>query len=372
MNSSIPKQIRAPVHRVGAEHYLLVMLLSFASAVLLTRLFLELTGYPQFGGGDLHIAHVLWGGLLLFASTLSLLMMSNRRSYPLAAAIGGVGVGLFVDEVGQFITRTNDYFHPVAAPIIYATFLLTVLLYLRVRRPKSFDTRSELYWALETLQEVLDHDLEQHEYHQLEHQLNSVAEKTGSPVYRSLSAHLLDFLHSEHVVIVSVETGWLTRLFEMSCQLGRGLFSPVRLKAALIGGLAALGLWELWDLVQLLMAAQDPARFREMVVMWNEFGDSASITSIFWFVTRVVIEGSAGFLMAISTLLLIFRRERAGSSLGVLSLIFSLTTVNLVAFYVDQFSTILVALIQFILLLTALLYQSRLEDLESGDDLDNN
>jgi hypothetical protein len=41
--------------------------------------------------------------------------------------------------------------------------------------------------------------------------------------------------------------------------------------------------------------------------------------------------------------------------------VFALTAVNLVAFYVDQFSTILNALIQFILLVSALLLQNQLD-----------
>ena len=62
--------VRKPVKREGAEKYLLYTLLSFAASVALTRLFLELTGYPQLGSSELHIAHVLWGGLLLFVASL--------------------------------------------------------------------------------------------------------------------------------------------------------------------------------------------------------------------------------------------------------------------------------------------------------------
>jgi hypothetical protein len=115
-------QIRRPVRRQGAEQYLLVTLLSFAGAVTVTRLFLALTGYPQLGGGDLHIAHALWGGLLLFIAALFPLMFANRWAYLVNAALAGVGVGLFIDEVGKFMTRTNNYFYPLAAPIVYGFF----------------------------------------------------------------------------------------------------------------------------------------------------------------------------------------------------------------------------------------------------------
>jgi len=129
----------------------MLTMLSFAASVSLTRLFLELTGYPQLGDAELHIAHVLWGGLLLFVAALLPLIYANRWVYDVSALLAGIGVGLFIDEVGKFITQSNDYFYPAAAPIVYAVFLLTVLLFIRVRTPISTDSRAELYRALESI-----------------------------------------------------------------------------------------------------------------------------------------------------------------------------------------------------------------------------
>ena len=50
---------RSPIFQHRVNEYLLITLISFAASVSLARLFLEITGYPQLGGGDLHIAHVL-------------------------------------------------------------------------------------------------------------------------------------------------------------------------------------------------------------------------------------------------------------------------------------------------------------------------
>jgi hypothetical protein len=121
--------IRRPVRRHGAEQYMLVTLLSFAASVTLTRLFLAMTGYPQLGGGELHIAHALWGGLFLFIAALLPLLYANRWVYLAGAILAGLGVGLFIDEIGKFITQSNNYFYPLAAPIVYAFFLATTMLY---------------------------------------------------------------------------------------------------------------------------------------------------------------------------------------------------------------------------------------------------
>ncbi len=53
------------IQREAAERYLFLTLIGFAVSVAVTRFFLSITNYPQIGSGELHIAHVLWGGLLL-------------------------------------------------------------------------------------------------------------------------------------------------------------------------------------------------------------------------------------------------------------------------------------------------------------------
>jgi hypothetical protein len=109
---------RTPVRHHHAHIYVLVTLISFSASVILTRLFLTLTGFPQIGNSEPHIAHVLWGGLLLFISAMVMLILVNTWVYYLGAVLAGVGVGLFIDEVGKFITQSNDYFYPLAMPVI--------------------------------------------------------------------------------------------------------------------------------------------------------------------------------------------------------------------------------------------------------------
>ena len=117
-----------------SSRLMLIVLVSCALTIALTRLFLVLTGYPQIGGSTFHLAHALWGGLALFLASTMALVVQNRGAAVIIALLTGIGFGLFVDEVGKFITQKNDYFFPLAAPIVYASLLLILLFTELARR----------------------------------------------------------------------------------------------------------------------------------------------------------------------------------------------------------------------------------------------
>lgn len=111
----------------NAVPYLMGFITAAVATVLVTRSLLALAGYPQLGGGGLHVAHVLWGGLLLGLGVMLLLSFNGSTVRPVGAFVAGVGFGLFIDEVGKFVTSDNDYFFSPAVAIMYVTIVLFVL-----------------------------------------------------------------------------------------------------------------------------------------------------------------------------------------------------------------------------------------------------
>jgi hypothetical protein len=104
-----------------------LMAIAGIATVLVTRVYLAAAGYPQVGNGTLHIGHVMWGGLLMIVALTVALVWFGAAARTATALLGGVGIGLFVDEVGKYLTRTGDYFFRPAAAIIYLVFALLLV-----------------------------------------------------------------------------------------------------------------------------------------------------------------------------------------------------------------------------------------------------
>ncbi|MFC1926947.1 hypothetical protein ACFLWV_04280 [Chloroflexota bacterium] len=112
------------VRSVYAETLLEDFFVSAVASILAIRFYLQVTGFPQIGGGQLHIAHMLWGGLFMLIALVILLAFLDHRAKVIAAVLGGIGFGAFIDELGKFITSDNDYFFQPTVALIYVIFVL--------------------------------------------------------------------------------------------------------------------------------------------------------------------------------------------------------------------------------------------------------
>jgi hypothetical protein len=154
------------IRNLDAGPLLETFLVSAVAAVLAVRFILGATGYPQLGGRGLHIAHMLWGGALMLAAVLVLLGYLGHRVRRAAAVLAGIGFGLFIDELGKFITSDNNYFYRPAIALIYVVFVLLFLWWRSLERHRVWDEQTYLANALMLLQDAALHDLDPAEkYH---------------------------------------------------------------------------------------------------------------------------------------------------------------------------------------------------------------
>ena len=111
-----------------ARSLLALFFVTAAFSVLSIRLFLALTGYPSLCPGNLYIAHVLLGRVIMMIALVIALAYINKSAYYLVAALGGFGFEAFIYELGKFITGDDDYIYRSAVTLIYLAFVLLYLI----------------------------------------------------------------------------------------------------------------------------------------------------------------------------------------------------------------------------------------------------
>ena len=117
------KKQRYFIRNMDAGTYLEIFLVASVASILAIRAYLAITGYPQLGNSDLHIAHMLWGGVFMVVGIIALSMFLGKAAQYVGVICGGIGFGTFIDEVGKFITQDNDYFYQPSVSIMYVTCL---------------------------------------------------------------------------------------------------------------------------------------------------------------------------------------------------------------------------------------------------------
>src|SRR5256884_1035886 len=154
------------IRNLDAGQVLETFLVSAVAAFLGVRFFLGVTGYPRLGGGGVHFGHWVWGGTLMVGGVLLVLSYLGQRMGRAAAVVAGLGFGLFIDELGKFITSDNNYFYRPAIALIYVVFVLLFLWWRSLERHRVWDEQTYLANALMLLQDAALHDLDPTEkYH---------------------------------------------------------------------------------------------------------------------------------------------------------------------------------------------------------------
>lgn len=333
-----PSHTRAPVKREGAERYVLISLTCFGLTVAVTRVYLEWTGYPQIGNAELHIAHALWGGLLLFLAALLTLIVANRWAFSLSAVLSGVGVGLFIDEVGKFITQKNDYFFPPAAPIIYSAFLLMVLLFLLVRQARRASPRRSMYAVLEEFGRVLDNDLDPHARARMLADLNN-GRTSPEPHIVELAEQLAAYLQGSSLPLVPYRPGiwartqlWVRRLGE---KVGRKRHRIIIMVLLAFDGTIALFVAALllWAWFAIVLGAPNMPKVHLVI-------DNPGAPHPAWIAVGLSLQVLISVLNLVALVLFWRGHEHRAVGTAIFAALLAFTIVNLLNFYVSQFGAL--------------------------------
>ncbi len=149
---------------------------------------------------------MLWGGLLMAVALLLCLSFLGNRTRLSAALIGGIGFGTFIDEIGKFITRDNDYFFQPSIALIYITFVLIYVAFRDLQMRRGISREEYLVNAINDLEEAIINDLQPVERDRALRYLAAITEKD------ELTSGLVALI--ERASIQPQPHGWLRRIRE--------------------------------------------------------------------------------------------------------------------------------------------------------------
>jgi hypothetical protein len=344
--------MRRPVPRVDGAASVRLLAVSFGVTVVGTRLYLSLTGWPQIGGGEYHLAHALWGGLLLLLGGVMALLWSNPWVQRATAVCAGVGSGLFIDEVGKFITRQNDYFTPLAAPIIYAFFLGVLGVAVLARHAPLQEPRSLAYTLVVRLKSVVDGPVSPDDRAEMLSEVAALENATAHPDLQELARRLRPVVEDAAVDLPEPRTRPVVAAL---ARMERALFPRwvhrlvLALAAALLGLLSFTGL-----AIFVGLANGDP----DLQVVLNDTPVDVGELRTALLVASVG-ETLVGVLLLTSAGALLIARDRVGVAAGRAGLILGLAGVNVVLGYLDAETVVAVVVVELALLVGYRRYRSR-------------
>jgi hypothetical protein len=352
---SLPRLVR----RVSAPRLVLDVLIAFGATVLIVRLYLELTGYPRLGNATLHIAHMLYGGIMLTIASLLMIIYASPTTIRIGAILTGIGLGLFFDEVGKFITANNDYFYRPAAPIIYLIAVGIALLFVVLRRREMKPTDGELLVeALEHTEALLEGQQTLQQRRRIDATLDRIAHNMSDPDHVKLAMALREFADSEGVrqgqsplqrVISKIELIGLRYFIRH-----QDLITYVLLVQLALNSVFSLATFA----AAVLLPADAPGLAHTIQSIFNSAGLRAwspfllSIDNI-----DLALEFVTAIITLFGIMLFLTGRRRQGLFLVKLALILQLCVVNVFTFYVEQFSAALLTLSNLFALLCVRAYE---------------
>jgi hypothetical protein len=196
------------------------------------------------------------------------------------------------------------------------------------------------------------------ELNNLRERLGYVAQQDDEPELSSMAKELLDYVTRDNLYIAPDPPERIKKAVDKMESFQYHYVGRPRYRALLTVCIGAISVAALYELVSMLVQNYAPGSFERTIQNMMASGLITGPISLRVFLVRIFLQGILGLMLLSAAMLLAIGKERKGIYLGFYSLLLSLTTVDILIFYFNQFSTIAMALFQFILLLLIMDYRN--------------
>ncbi len=274
------------VRRVTAMADFELFFVSSVATILIVRAILAATGWPQLGGGKIHFAHLLWGGIGMLLAFILFMAMQGRLWEFLATLSAGIGFGLFLDELGKFITSDNDYFFQPAVAIMYVLFVVLFFVFRWLGRMDKMGPETALVNSFDFAKEAVMRSMNERERDEalyvlgradqsdpMVQALTAVLRDVDAPPPRTnLAARIWEGLHSWYQALIARRwfRGFVMGWFIVTSVVA--LLGPIALGAT-------VGQWSLMDMGGVIAGTVTGICVAVGIVRWRR----SKLTAFRWF-----------------------------------------------------------------------------------------
>lgn len=272
---------------------------------------------------------------MAIALFLTLFFLSDD-SKRVASVVGGIGFGTFIDELGKFITRDNNYFYQPAIAIIYLIFVALYLIFRAYKKYQKITPDEYVINSLEYMKEAIIHDLDEGERNRAVSYLTYAQE--SNPLVKSLKT-----FYAKVAILPPQRQRFYLKIKEKLILIYMAIISHPLFTKVITG----------FFLIQAIgnIFVETAFAFGVMTVLFPTLFPYLDQTISFYDLITLSASSISGVLIIIGVL--IIRRSRINAyRFFKRSVLISILVTQVFAFYTDQLSAIFSTLFYLLLLIT--------------------
>jgi hypothetical protein len=319
----------------ASESILTVLIWSVAS-LLSTRLYLKLMNYPEIGGGTWHVSHAAIGGVIMIIGVILMLVFVGKKMKNISLIIFGMGTGLFIDEIGKYLSKDNNYFFRPAIIVMYVFFVCLFLISRYLKRFLPKDNRAIFYSVLNRMEEVANDDLEKNEKKIIEYKLKEIIKTEKTESIKLMADGMLTTLQKIRAKSDKSVRVWrkqISKIFQISYDK---FFRRKLIMIGLWGYSIYYAIDKISDILRISTSQQKMMMIEKFYTDFNFFGKS----DVYMIVGQMVFDVIASVLFLLGARYFWSKKRLRGIRFFKYGLYVSLLLGSIFRFYFEQFGAI--------------------------------
>ena len=333
------------IKRDDASDSVLTVMIWAIFSLILVRIFLKLTGYPQIGQGIWHISHALFGGIIMTAGAMISLILYGNKIKKIGAGVFGFGLGWFIDEIGKYLTSDYNYFFQPAVLIIYIVFILLFFVYRFLEKSEEKSVEALYQSVVDQLSEVDEDSLPRSKKRAMIQKLRVVI-GSGDQKYRYIATKLLPIIKRMKMRKDNQTRRaavWTKSVFRVS-------YNKIFKRKLVVWGLWTYSIYfsieKIWDLLMIGTSKEKMMMIQRFYEDYDFFGKS----DIYMIVFKMIFDLLAAVLFLIGARYFWSKKRLRGIRFFKYGLYVSIFLVSIFRFYFEQFGGLYEVLVSIVLL----------------------